>query len=366
MTYERLKEMIATGRKGSGSKKLARNTYAEERRPDGRKYNEGEHGSKLFFGAKGNAIAVRLHRTDILTYFADGRVRLNLGGWNTVTTRQRMNAWGPSGVRVGSDRGDTYLTLSGGWNGARYAFDGDVTLTRKGTLTRDDQRAAVKLEKERIEARKSLARTMAARRREEKRAAKLYAGVDAFMWYFGGWQVTAAKSCVETLRIAFAAAVEPYENIALGMRALSRSFEVARESDAMPPSAAFEAWHFVYPDRQANNGVGGALIGQTMNGAIPVREGQTLYVPAGASKCEYGLHASPTPSDAYGYCNGPLLCRVLCWGETETDGTKSASQYRHVVRMIDVSDIIRNRYGLSLNREGSFNQACYTRFGVQG
>lgn len=39
-------------------------------------------------------IALRLHATDILTFCPD-RVIYNTGGWETVTTKARLNAWGP-------------------------------------------------------------------------------------------------------------------------------------------------------------------------------------------------------------------------------------------------------------------------------
>ena len=36
-------------------------------------------------------IVVRLHQTDIVNFFADGRVTLHTGGYRTVTTKERMN-----------------------------------------------------------------------------------------------------------------------------------------------------------------------------------------------------------------------------------------------------------------------------------
>jgi len=41
----------------------------------------------------GNTIALRLHDTNILTYYPDNRVILNAGSWFTVTTKNRMNAF---------------------------------------------------------------------------------------------------------------------------------------------------------------------------------------------------------------------------------------------------------------------------------
>jgi hypothetical protein len=65
------------------------------------------------------AIAVRLHATDVLTLFPDGRIEINTGGWHTVTTRDRINRYLPSPWSVGSQRGTTVLYKSAAgyhWN----------------------------------------------------------------------------------------------------------------------------------------------------------------------------------------------------------------------------------------------------------
>jgi hypothetical protein len=64
-----------------------------------------ERRSTAFFPADptreaADAIAVRLHSTDVVTFFADGRIMLNSGGWQSVTTKQRMNAVLPQRFRV--------------------------------------------------------------------------------------------------------------------------------------------------------------------------------------------------------------------------------------------------------------------------
>lgn len=53
----------------------------------------------------GSDIAVRLHQTDVLTFSPDGAITLDSGGWDTVTTKDRMNAYLPPVWRVGSDCG---------------------------------------------------------------------------------------------------------------------------------------------------------------------------------------------------------------------------------------------------------------------
>src|SRR5882762_3850822 len=71
------------------SRKLANNTYAR-RRCSGK-------------------IAIQLHATDILTFHSDGQIDVNTGGWDTVTTRSRMNDYIPGPWRVGGHRGSTLL-----------------------------------------------------------------------------------------------------------------------------------------------------------------------------------------------------------------------------------------------------------------
>ena len=77
-------------------------------------------------------IAVRLHATDVLTFFADGRIRVNTGGYHTVTTVDRINAFLPGPWRVSRHRGLTLLYkmhrtvarinpfLPGPWRVSRY------------------------------------------------------------------------------------------------------------------------------------------------------------------------------------------------------------------------------------------------------
>lgn len=40
-----------------------------------------------------DTLAVRLHNTEVVTYFPDGRIMLNTGGYETTTTKRRMNSY---------------------------------------------------------------------------------------------------------------------------------------------------------------------------------------------------------------------------------------------------------------------------------
>jgi hypothetical protein len=60
-----------------------------------------------------HAIVIRLHETDIITYFpaeaAAGAIALRTGGWLTPTTKHRLNTYGPEGFRVWQERGQWSL-----------------------------------------------------------------------------------------------------------------------------------------------------------------------------------------------------------------------------------------------------------------
>lgn len=71
------------------SRKIANNTYLVRRDPE--------------------TIAVKLHATDVVTYHSDGTVTLRSGGYETVTTKDRLNHFGPDGIRVYSDKRVWYV-----------------------------------------------------------------------------------------------------------------------------------------------------------------------------------------------------------------------------------------------------------------
>lgn len=50
-----------------------------------------------------STIGLRLHNTDVLT-FSPGSTVYRTGGWQTVTTKSRLSAFGADGVRIASDK----------------------------------------------------------------------------------------------------------------------------------------------------------------------------------------------------------------------------------------------------------------------
>lgn len=89
----------------------------------------------------GDDIAVRLHSTDVLTFSPDGTITLDTGGWNTVTTKDRMNTYLPSRWRVGSDCGGR-LFLWRDWKKVAHFEDNTVTILPTGEVIGGDPEKA--------------------------------------------------------------------------------------------------------------------------------------------------------------------------------------------------------------------------------
>ncbi len=87
-TWETLDKWILGGR-NSDYRKVANNTLAIRR---------------------GDDIAIRLHNTDILLWSRD-RVIYDVGEWFTVTTKDRLNRFGPSGFHIHQQNRIWYLAI---------------------------------------------------------------------------------------------------------------------------------------------------------------------------------------------------------------------------------------------------------------
>jgi len=62
-------------------------------------------------------ICLRLHHTYIVVFYANGDIKLNSGGWRTVTTKAAINEVSPR--RVNQVKGEWYV-------GDREFFDGMI------------------------------------------------------------------------------------------------------------------------------------------------------------------------------------------------------------------------------------------------
>jgi hypothetical protein len=80
-------------------------------------------------------IAVRLHSTDVITFHSDGRIDIATGGWDTVTTKDRINSF--CAVRVWSEHGYMFASHSG----QEIAFSGSARIMPDGKLIGKDAAA---------------------------------------------------------------------------------------------------------------------------------------------------------------------------------------------------------------------------------
>lgn len=77
-------------------------------------------------------IGIRLHWTVVVTYERDGSIRLNSGGFETTTTKQRINACLPAGFRVFAKSYKWYVQIGGFENGETIDFR-DMMIVRHAT-----------------------------------------------------------------------------------------------------------------------------------------------------------------------------------------------------------------------------------------
>lgn len=103
---------LASGR----TRKLANNTYLETA------------------GAP-ERYAVRLHSANVVTFYRDGRIALDSGGWRTVTTKDRMTRFSP--FAVWSERGVWYVGRRSAYTAEPrpWVFVDGITFSPDGSVT---------------------------------------------------------------------------------------------------------------------------------------------------------------------------------------------------------------------------------------
>jgi hypothetical protein len=106
-TYQEAKQRLGS----RDSRKLENNTYLKRR---------------------GDTLAVMLHATDVVTYFPNGDIQLNSGGWRTMTTKDRINKYAP--IRLWAHRGQWYIAQTWNTNPEEFFKDGMI-IHYNGTYT---------------------------------------------------------------------------------------------------------------------------------------------------------------------------------------------------------------------------------------
>lgn len=90
MNYSEAVSMVR-GKRNAKRRKVGNNTYAEI--------------------LSDNSVAITLHSTDVVTIHEDGTYTLRCGGWQTVTTKDRINQYSP--VRVYQRNYEWFVRING-------------------------------------------------------------------------------------------------------------------------------------------------------------------------------------------------------------------------------------------------------------
>ena len=78
---------------------------------------------------------IRLHKTDVLTFRPNGAIEIFTGGWNTHTTRDRLNTFLPAHLRVWTHQG--VLTVRNRKTGKESRFNQRAEIGPRGAIVTD-------------------------------------------------------------------------------------------------------------------------------------------------------------------------------------------------------------------------------------
>ena len=108
-TYETAQELFAKTTNKEAGKPLENNTRLLQRDED---------------------FVVRLHETDVVTLHPDNTFTLQTGGWQTVTTKDRICRFSPA--RINAEKGFWWLAISGDWK-QKVMFEEGMRVNEEGT-----------------------------------------------------------------------------------------------------------------------------------------------------------------------------------------------------------------------------------------
>lgn len=78
-------------------------------------HNIGEQGVKtLLIQHQDGSIALRYHQTDVVTAYPDGTVKLDNGGFQTNTTKERINRYLPDGHQLYQEKKKWWIATPNG------------------------------------------------------------------------------------------------------------------------------------------------------------------------------------------------------------------------------------------------------------
>ena len=83
--------------------------------------------TKVVRGRCGDYYAIKLHKTEVVQFHSDGRIQLFNGGYATVTTKDRINAFIPRGYVSQKNYNWYYeVPVDGDWK--KFVFESGMTI----------------------------------------------------------------------------------------------------------------------------------------------------------------------------------------------------------------------------------------------
>jgi len=95
-----------------------------------------DHNTVEYIRMDGSRV-IRLHLTDIITFKPNGDIVLNSGGWQTVTTKERMNKFLPGGWYLTQSKNVWYLS-HGRWHSpdrVEFVYQDGITILGTGGVS---------------------------------------------------------------------------------------------------------------------------------------------------------------------------------------------------------------------------------------
>lgn len=114
----------------------------------GRNANSRKIGNNTYLIRRDSYIAIKLHNTEIIQYYPD-KIVLNTGGWNTVTTKARMNEY-LDNFSIWQEKSRWYIHSYGEQNkipyydGIELSYNGSILSNHVEELISDKQEKALK------------------------------------------------------------------------------------------------------------------------------------------------------------------------------------------------------------------------------
>lgn len=109
-SYQQALELLNSGRNKT-NKKIATNTF-------------------LILNPEDQSISVKLHDTDIVKYYKNGIIELNSGGWRSMTTKDRLQAYSPADIS--NEKNQWYIQGQLFYDGIKIDSQGNLKTTKKG------------------------------------------------------------------------------------------------------------------------------------------------------------------------------------------------------------------------------------------